>query len=266
MTRRLPARTASSRMAIRHKFDRANPFPILGDLVREKRGKATRQQAGLEAGVGGHVILDIENHYSALADEIELLCRWVGVSPDNVQTPPPIVMRSFGRPTKDGASIQPILDDILEWVSNGKPLAKYESLRFQVDSRRAKMLVTKYLRTSKDFAAAYAVAKAIGTHHLVDETIAIADDSNIATGQAANMIKARQWAAAKLNPTVYGNNSESNVNVNVGFGDALEQLEKRRNQNTLAAPSHRLEVIDIEPLPLQRADEKEGSVAALASD
>jgi hypothetical protein len=253
-------------MRLRVKFDKANPFPILGDLVREKRGSATRREAGLEAGVGGHVILDIENHYSALADEIELLCRWVGVSPENVQTPPPIVMRSFGRPTRDGTSVQPILDDILDWISNGQPLAKYESTRFQVDSARAKRLVTQYLRTSKEFAAAHAVAKAIGAHHLVDETISIADNSKIATGQAANMIKARQWAAAKLNPTVYGNNSESNVNVNVGFGDALEQLEKRRGQNALAAPSRRLDVIDIDPLPLQRADEKEGSVASLASD
>lgn len=265
MSRRPPARTAASRMRLRVKFDVNDERPILGDLVREKRGDATRRAAGLEAGVGAHVVLDVENYYSAKADELEALCLWVGKHPANVQMPPPIVHRVFGRPTKDGSSDAPILNAILDWIAEGNKLSKFESPRLQVDSRRAKRLVTKYLKTDAEFRVAYAQMRALGAHHLADECIDIADNATISPTQAANMIKTRQWLAARMNPSIYGNNSESNVNVNVGFGDALEQLERRRERAAIAPPQ-RLDVIDVEPLPLQRADEKEGSVQALAAD
>jgi hypothetical protein len=262
---RAPARTAKSRMSIRCKFDKSeNALPILGDLVKERRGAATRREAGLEAGVGGHVILDIENHFSAKREEIELLCRWVGVQPEKVQTPPPILHRSFGPPRHDGADVAPILEAILSWLAEGGRLSKFESIPLQCDSRRAKKLVTKYLRSNPEFAAAYHQMKALGAHHLVEECLDISDDPTVGTMQMQSQIKTRLWIAGKLNPAVYGNNSENNVNINVGFGDALEQLEKRREARSLPAPD--LKVIDIEPLPLQRADEGEGSIVSLASD
>lgn len=265
MSRRPPARTASSRMRLRVKFDVNDERPILGDLVREKRGDATRRAAGLEAGVGAHVVLDVENYYSAKADELEALCAWVGKHPEFVQMPPPIVHRVFGRPTKDGSSEAPILDAILNWISEGNKLSKFENVKLQVDSRRAKRLVTKYLKTDAEFRVAYEQMRALGAHHIAEECLDIADNAMLNPAQAANMIKTRQWLVARMNPRVYGNNSESNVNVNVGFGDALEQLERRR-ERTAIAPPQRLEVIDVEPLPLQRPDEKEGSIEALAAD
>lgn len=253
-------------MKIRNKFDKdEDALPILGDLVREKRGEATRRAVAIEAGVGGHVVLDIENYYSAMEDEIEKLLRWVGYTTATCQAPPPIVSRVFGRPPKDGSSEQPILESILDWLSEGKALNKYESVKLQVDSRRARKMVTRYLRTDNNFRIAYAQARAVGAHHLADECIAIADDASIDPARARNMMTARQWNAARHNPALFGSNSESNVNINIGFGDALQQLERRREKNALPAPQ-RLNVIDIEPLPLQRADPRQNEAQEIMSD
>jgi hypothetical protein len=252
-------------MKLRSKFDmRPDALPILGDLVREKRGDATRRAVAEEAGVGGHVVLDIENRYSAKEDEIESLVRWVGYTLATCQAPPPIINRSFGRPRKDAANEKPILDSILDWLSNGLPLSKYESVKLQVDSRRAKKMVTRFLRESNDFRVAYAQARAVGAHYLADQCIEIADDQSLNPAHAANMIRARQWNAARHNSALFGSNSESNVNINIGFGDALQQLERRREKGALPAPN--LRVIDVEPLPLQRADEKVNTESAIMSD
>jgi len=264
MAKRQPHRTASSRMAIRVKFAKDDDRPILGDLVRVRRGAATRRAAGLEAGVGANVILDIENHYSAKAEEIERLLQWVGFAPDKVQTPPPIVNRSFGRPRKDGRDDQPILDAILKWMMGGKTLSSFESERLQVDSRRAKGMVCRYLQSSSEFRAAYQQARAIGAHAMADEVVDIADDSRIDPAKARNMMEARKWHASRHNPEVFGHSAKSEVNVNVGFGEALEQLERRRHQNAIAAPQ-RLNVIDVEPLPL-RSEEKEAAVVETQND
>jgi hypothetical protein len=263
--RKTPARTAKARMSIRVRFDQSEGSPpILGDLIRAKRGLATRRDAGREAGVPANVVLDVENHYSAKQDELDRLMAWVGKTASTCQCPPPIVNRSFGRPRKDGKDEKPILDAILAWISAGEKLSKFESAKLQVDSLRAKRIVTRYLNNSPEFKAAYAAARATGAHFMADAVIDIADDASIPLGQAANMMRARQWAASKANPEVYGQNAKSEVSVNVGFGDALEQLEKRRQQNALPAPN--LRVIDVEPLPLQRMDEKAVQVDSLASD
>jgi|WetSurMetagenome_2_1015567.scaffolds.fasta_scaffold00674_14 hypothetical protein len=263
--RKGPARTASERMKIRVKFDQSEQaLPVLGDLVREKRGLATRRTAGIESGVPANVILDVENHYSAKQDELDRLMAWVGRTPSTCQAPPPIISRSFGRPRNDGSSDKPILDAILAWLSRGEKLSKFESQKLQVDSARAKRMVARYLTNSPEFKSAYTNAKAAGAHFLADAVIDIADDASIPASQAANMIRARQWAASKANPEVYGQNAKSEVNVNVGFGEALEQLERRRQEKALPAPN--LRVIDIEPLPLQRTEEKAVQVDSLASD
>jgi hypothetical protein len=252
-------------MRIRSQFKTdEGALPILGDLVREKRGDATRRAVACEAGVGGHVVLDIENHYSAKEDELERLMLWVGHSPQTCQAPPPIIVRAFGRPSKDGASEQPILESILSWLALGQALSKYESVKLQVDSRRAQKMVTRYLRTSNEFRIAYAQARAVGAHHLADQCVEIADDKTIPPAQAANMIKARQWNASRHNPDTFGNNSESNVNISVGFGDALQQLERRR-EKSLPTPQ-RLQVIDVEPITLSRADPKENAFSEMSSD
>jgi hypothetical protein len=143
-------------------------------------------------------------------------------------------------------------------------LSKFESVKLQVDSRRAKRMVQRYLTSSPEFKLAYSNARATGAHFMADAVIDIADDPTIPLGQAANMMRARQWAASKANPEVYGQNAKSEVSVNVGFGDALEQLEKRRQQNALPAPS--LRVIDVEPLPLQRTEERAAEISPLAND
>jgi hypothetical protein len=250
--RKTPAPTATSRMKIRCKFNNDIDVPILGDLIRLKRGEATRHAVALEAGVPTNVVMDVENYFSAKQWELDALLKWVGYAENTCQTPPPIIHRAFGRPRRDGTNEQPILEDILDWLAEGKPLSKYESVKFQVDNRRAQKMVTRYLRTSAEFKAAYQAARAVGSHHLADEIIEIADNPNINPAAASNMIKARQWLASHHNPSTFGNNTESNVNVNIGFGDALEQLEKRR-KNALPAPE-RLNVIDVEPIELQRAD------------
>jgi hypothetical protein len=254
-------------MRLRHPFDRSSDLPILGDLVRAKRNNATRRAVGLEAGVGAHVVLDVENYYGAKDDEIEKLLRWAGHNHQTCQAPPPIAHRAFGRPRKDGASEEPILEDILSWLAEGKPLSRYESVKLQVSSRRALTMVTRHLRTSNEFRVAYAQARAIGAHHLADQCIEIADDMSLDTSQANNMIKVRQWNAARHNPALFGSNSESNVNINIGLGDALQQLERRREKNALPAPQ-RLQVIDVEPLELQRADptKEEDPALAIMSD
>jgi hypothetical protein len=263
--RKAPARTAKERMGIRVRFDHSEgSLPILGDLIREKRGLATRREAGNEAGVPGNVILDIENHYSAKQDELDRLMAWVGKNTSTCQCPPAIVNRSFGRPRKDGSNDKPILDAILTWIARGEKLSKFESHTLQVDSTRAKRMVARYLLNSPEFKAAYANAKASGAHFLADSVIDIADDSSIPASQAANMMRARQWAASKANPEVYGQNSKTDVVVNVGFAEHLEQLERRRQERALPAPD--LKVIDIEPLPLQRMDEKAAELSPLASD
>lgn len=263
--RRPPPRTDSSRMSIRCTFDYGpNALPVLGDLVREKRGKASRFAAGQEADVGGHVIMAIENHRSAKADEIEKLLAWVGYTALNCQTPPPIAHRNVGRPRLDGANVAPILEDILAWLASGKTLPKYENLKYQVSSKAAKDLVTRYMRTSPEFRGAFKQALAIGAHHLVAETLDIADDPTITPAQAATRIKARQWAAERYNVDDFGKTSESNVNLNIGFGDALQALERRRGARELAPPSER--VIDVEPIQLERADERVSVSGRLASD
>lgn len=246
-------------MRIRIRFNKdEGALPILGDLIREKRGMFTRKVVADEAGVPTNVVLDIENYHSAKEEEIERLLKWVGKTAEQCQTPPPIVMRSFGRPRRDGENDQPILESILDWLAEGKPLSKYESVKLQVDSRRAGKMVTRYLRTSNEFRVAYAQARAVGAHHLADQIIDIADDKTLSPGTANNMIKSRMWLAARHNPGQFGDNLEANVNVNIGFGDALEQLEKRRSKS-LPAPE-RLNVIDVVPLELQRADEPQEKV------
>jgi len=149
-------------------------------------------------------------------------------------------------------------------VASGLTLSKFESIKLQVDSKRAKRMVSRYLTNSPEFKAAYAAARATGAHFMADAVIDIADDASIPASQAANMIRARQWAASKANPEVYGQNSKSEVSVNVGFAEHLEQLERRRQERALPAPD--LRVIDVEPLPLQRMDEKAAEVSPLASD
>lgn len=264
MVRRSPPRTNKPNVAMRVKFDQSEgALPVLGDLVRIRRNGASRAAVGTEAGVGGHVVLSVENHNSAKAEELDLLLKWVGHTSATCQVPPPIQDRVYGRPRLDGSSEAKVIVDILEWVALGRPLSKYESLRYQINSSQAQKLVTRHLRLNKEFPAQFAAAKAIGAHHLIDQSLAIADDPNIGAGQAANAIRARQWAASKANPEVYGQNSKSEVNVSVGFGEALEQLERRRQENALPAPN--LRVIDIEPLPL-RTDERAAQVSTLADD
>jgi hypothetical protein len=269
MNRRTPAKTASSRMRLRNKFDHDSGVPILGDLVRAKRGTASRRAAGLEAGVGGHVILDVENYYSAKKEELDALVRWVGFNPAGnlplgLQVPPPIVNRMWGVPKADGSTEAPVLEEILNWLASGKLLAKFESPRYQVDSACAKRMVTRHLKHNAEFRVAYHQMRALGANHLAEECIEIADNQMIDVQRASVMIKTRMWMVSKLNPAMYGNNSESNVNVNVGFGDALEQLEKRRRENALPAPN--LRVIDVEPLPLQRIEETSAAIGQLMDD
>lgn len=262
--RKSPPRTAIERVRLRVRFDQSEgALPILGDLVRQKRGSFPRKAVGEEAGVPGNAVLDIENHHSAKQEEIDRLMKWVGHTAATCQAPPAINNRVFGRPRLDGESEKHLLDAILVWLSNGHKLSEFESVELQIDTKRAKRLVARHLGKNPEFRAAYLQARQVGAYFMADEVIDIADSTTLSPSQAANMMKARMWAASKANPDIFGQNSKAEVNVNHGFGEALEQLERRRQENALPAPN--LRVIDIEPLPL-RTDERAAQVATLAED
>lgn len=252
-------------MRIRCRFDQSEgALPILGDLVRQKRGSFPRKAVGEEAGVPANAVLDIENHHSAKQEEIDRLLAWVGHTASTCQTPPPIANRVFGRPRLDGEGEKQILDAILAWLSTGGKLSAFESAEMQIDTKRAKRMVARHLAKSQDFRAAYLQARQIGAFFMAEEVLDIADDPNLPSNLAANMMKARMWAASKLNPDIFGQNSKAEVNVNHGFAEQLEQLERRRQDKSLPAPN--LRVIDIEPLPLHRAEAEEARSGELATD
>jgi len=243
------------RTRVRCKFDPNDDRPILGDLIKEARGGSPRRFVAREIGIGAHVVADLELHYGAFQEEIDKALKWLSKKPDEVQLPRPIVHRAYGRPLKGAPADSVIAEAILAWVQKGELVSTFESPEYSVSRGRAKTLVSRWLQQDNDFRVKFEQALAVGAYFLaakaIEATLNPANNPVVAT----NQMKAYQWAAEKFNRQRFGKTETKDVTVNIGFGDALEALERRRRERELPAPKD-LAVIDIEPEPLPVKEHK----------
>ena len=248
--RHKPAKARADRVRLRCKFDLEDPRPILGDLLRERREGVDRRFVAAEIGIGGHVVRDLENHYGALQHEIDAVLVWLGLKPHDVQLPRAILARAYGRPARGETADSPIATAILEHVEQGNLLSKFESPEYSVSSKRAQALVARWLRQDKDFRVKFEQALSIGAYFLAEKALEASHNLNVNPAVAKNQILAYQWMAEKFNRRQFGREPTNDININVGLGDALEALERRRRSKELPAPQN-LTVIDVEAAPVK---------------
>ena len=241
-----PPRVRPERQRLVCQFDLDDPRPILGDLLRERRAGRLRSYIGQEIGISGNVVRDVESLFGCKQEEISLILKWLGVRAGEVQLPTPIQARPYGKPRRGESGDGPVANAILEHLRQGLPLTRFESRKHSISPRQAQRLVARWLHNDLDFRAKYEQARALGAHFLADQAVDIADDPTIDPKQAKNQIQARQWLAGQLNQRQFGRNAMPDVNVNIGFGEALEALERRREKKELPPPKD-LTVIDITP-------------------
>ncbi len=95
-----------------------------------------------------------------------------------------------------------IVSDIYEGMSLGKSLEKRGLSR---------NLFYKLLNENLECEISYARARQAQADLFVEQILPIADDETIDPNRARNMISARQWAASKMRPQVYGERIDLNV-------------------------------------------------------
>jgi hypothetical protein len=231
---------------IKCQFDYEDPRPILGDLVKERRGAAPYDSVAVEAGVPALVILDLEEHFGAKAEEIGAVLAWLGKTATQVQLPTVIQERVYTmRKLPPGLKAE-LKNRMLNFVASGGIIPKFEDPEYGVSTGRAKKLFSKWMRNDKDFVTRFHQASALGTYHLAHEMLEIADNTLIDPQQKTHMIATRKWLAERVNPMVFGARQTVENNVNIGFAEAMEQLERRRK---IAPPP---QVIDVKPLEVNR--------------
>lgn len=239
-----PPRVRPERQRLKIKFDKNDPRPILGDLLKKRRSGRLRSYIGEEIGISGNVVRDVESHFGCKKEEIVLICEWLGVNPADLQLPTTIKSRAYGKPRNDSPVDKDVSEAILDHLRQGLPLTRFESVKYSISSSRARQLVARWMHKDSDFKAKYEQARAIGAHFLADQCVDIADDPTLNPQSAKNQIQARQWLAGQLNQSRFGKNPVQDVTVNIGFGEALEALERRRQEKSLPAPD--LQIIDVE--------------------
>lgn len=82
------------------------------------------------------------------------------------------------------------------------------------------------LKRSPDLAREYEEARQAQAMSMADQVIDIAD-SERDSARARNMIDARKWLASKLDPRVFGDRLELNIEQSVSIKSALQAAEAR---------------------------------------
>lgn len=85
----------------------------------------------------------------------------------------------------------------------------------------------KLVRDTPELQNIYAQARYFRADLSHDELKSIADDPDIEPLRARNMIDVRKWSASKMNPEVYGDRVDLNINQTVDIGAALLEAQSR---------------------------------------
>lgn len=118
----------------------------------------------------------------------------------------------------DGDKFSKIIDELY----NGLTL-KDALLKYRVGTRS----FYDFKASDAQYEQDYDRARIANTHGEADEIKTIADDPDIDPNRARNMIDARKWRASKMNPRVYGDRLDVNIEQRIGIGALiLEQRNK----------------------------------------
>jgi len=126
---------------------------------------------------------------------------------------------------------------IVAAVASGASLTK----SLEAAGRSASWFYEK-LDNNQGLSTAYARAKVLRADVHADQVLDIVDDSEIDPAQARNMVDARKWHTSKMNPAVFSERIDLNINKKVDIRGAL--FEARRRADSLANETEDAQVVD----------------------
>lgn len=134
--------------------------------------------------------------------------------------------------------IDSVIEDVLSGVAIRDACAKI--------GYSPKWLLEK-ISSEREWSQRYARAMELRADLWADEIIHIADDENIDTNRARNMIQARQWNAAKAAPKKFGERIDLNVTQTLDISGTMLEAKRR----LLRPVSDQQDVIDAQVVDAQ---------------
>jgi hypothetical protein len=120
----------------------------------------------------------------------------------------------------------PLTPELAEYVTSALREGK-SLIVIAAELKITRTTIYKWMHNHPLFASACTVARAEGSHALIDESLMIADCPILDPNRARNMINARQWAAERRNRKEYGQAVDLNVNQITDLRGTMIEARKR---------------------------------------